>query len=420
MLKKMKASCRIILAALTIAAFTAHTVEVSIVNPNLTTVNAAETIEELNEQIREARDQISEIDEREGRVQKQKEENNIRILDILNQISESEQAIASLELDIEKLQQSIDESIEALAQLDIEIEELGELIGQRLRVAQRFNQRNPILDALSESENLVDFIRRFRALTHLSTSDAELLEELNLLIDRQQDILVTLQGEQAELSARKSELEAENIILAGRQAELESEQAALALEIQELEGERLSAEEKIRIAEENRAVLERVIVPEVTIPPPSRNNNNTPGPIVDGGGGFSLPLASGFVLCEWMCYPGHSGIDLSSSNRTAPILAAAPGVVTHSEFNAGGYGNFIIISHNINGQTFATLYAHLSVRSVSVGETVERGQQIGNMGATGFVIGSSGHLHFEIHPGGFNWRATAVNPRNHIHFPSSW
>jgi murein DD-endopeptidase MepM/ murein hydrolase activator NlpD len=81
-----------------------------------------------------------------------------------------------------------------------------------------------------------------------------------------------------------------------------------------------------------------------------------------------------------------------------PILAAASGTVVVAKGNGaynGGFGNFIVISH---GNGVQTLYAHLSKVQVSVGDSVDQGEQIGLMGSTGKSTGS--HLHFEIHGSG--------------------
>ena len=94
----------------------------------------------------------------------------------------------------------------------------------------------------------------------------------------------------------------------------------------------------------------------------------------------------------------HAGIDLANKLGT-PILAANSGDVVFSETQSLT-GNTIIIDH---GRGLLTVYAHLETMSVEKGDFVEKGQEIGTMGSTGFSTGS--HLHFEtqlmgvyIHP----------------------
>ena len=86
----------------------------------------------------------------------------------------------------------------------------------------------------------------------------------------------------------------------------------------------------------------------------------------------------------------HNGIDVAGPSGSA-IRAAMAGVVAHVESQTGNYGRFIIIRHT-NG--FQTLYAHLSSFSVSLGQRVARGQQIGLLGNTGRSTGA--HLHFSV------------------------
>ncbi|MCR2803585.1 M23 family metallopeptidase [Paenibacillus soyae] len=85
----------------------------------------------------------------------------------------------------------------------------------------------------------------------------------------------------------------------------------------------------------------------------------------------------------------HSGLDLGG-NRGDPIYAAADGVVTLSE---RGYpqGNNILIDH---GRGMETRYLHLNRRLVEIGDTVKKGQLIGELGNTGRSTGP--HLHYEV------------------------
>ncbi len=55
------------------------------------------------------------------------------------------------------------------------------------------------------------------------------------------------------------------------------------------------------------------------------------------------------------------------------------------------YGKVVLIDH---GHGYQTLYAHLDGFYVAAGQTVDPGQPIGKVGATGRVTGP--HLHFEL------------------------
>ena len=67
----------------------------------------------------------------------------------------------------------------------------------------------------------------------------------------------------------------------------------------------------------------------------------------------------------------HYGLDIAARG-TVSVVAAASGTVTNSSYSSS-YGNVVFITHNINGQTYQTVYAHLSTRSVSTGQRVEQG-----------------------------------------------
>jgi YD repeat-containing protein len=96
----------------------------------------------------------------------------------------------------------------------------------------------------------------------------------------------------------------------------------------------------------------------------------------------------------------HSGIDIAAPIGT-PIMAAAGGVVITAGWNDGGYGNLVEIRHPDGS---VTLYAHNDRILVREGQQVAQGEQVSEMGTTGFSTGP--HLHFEVHPNG----AGAVNP----------
>jgi len=87
----------------------------------------------------------------------------------------------------------------------------------------------------------------------------------------------------------------------------------------------------------------------------------------------------------------HRGIDIAAPVGT-PIYAAAPGVVEFAGWNSGGYGYMVDIRHPDGSMT---RYAHNSRLLVQRGQDVAQGEQISEMGSTGYSTGP--HLHFEIH-----------------------
>ena len=102
----------------------------------------------------------------------------------------------------------------------------------------------------------------------------------------------------------------------------------------------------------------------------------------------------------------HSGIDIGGPNGGA-IRASNNGRVIYAGWY-GGYGQVVILDHGIvRGQPITTLYAHLSSISVSKGQTVTKGQQIGREGSTGYSTGP--HCHFEVRVNG-----QPRNPLNYI------
>jgi murein DD-endopeptidase MepM/ murein hydrolase activator NlpD len=96
----------------------------------------------------------------------------------------------------------------------------------------------------------------------------------------------------------------------------------------------------------------------------------------------------------------HKGIDIAAPLGT-PVFASAAGVVVKAGWNSGGYGNMIDIQH---ADGSVTRYAHNKRILVQTGQVVQQGQQISEMGSTGFSTGP--HVHFEVHPLG----KQAVNP----------
>jgi len=121
-------------------------------------------------------------------------------------------------------------------------------------------------------------------------------------------------------------------------------------------------------------------------------------------------ITSGFRVPERR---DHHGVDYANPG-THEIYAIADGVVSKS-YVSTSYGEVIFIVHQIAGQTYESVYAHLRTgsRKLTVGAKVKQGQLVGIMGNTGWSTGQ--HLHFELHLGRWNVeKSNAVDPEDYF------
>jgi lipoprotein NlpD len=98
---------------------------------------------------------------------------------------------------------------------------------------------------------------------------------------------------------------------------------------------------------------------------------------------------SGKVIAGFSEGDNRKGVDITGQ-RGQPVVASAAGKVVYSGSGLRGYGKLIIIKHN---KTYLSAYAHNDQILVKEGESVSKGQKIGEMGSTD---ASQVELHFEI------------------------
>ena len=300
-----------------------------------------------------------------------------------------------------------------------QIRENEQLENYRARV--RSMEENGIityLEILFDSTSFADLLARWDFVGDIMRADERAYADL--VAAREE----TQAAEEA-LKLTKEGLEAEKEQLEIRERELEEqivEANALIEQIMDtLEGERALYQEVAAEARSIQAEINRLVEQQRREEEERRRREReaqarraaertaTQGPRVTGTGQLmwpaSGPVTSGFGNRTHPVFGGtrfHAGIDIGASHG-ASVVAADSGVVIVSTFNSS-YGHFIVINHG-NGMT--TLYAHLSARLVSVGQSVSRGQLIGRVGSTGVSTGP--HLHFEVSING-----TRVNPLNHL------
>lgn len=134
-------------------------------------------------------------------------------------------------------------------------------------------------------------------------------------------------------------------------------------------------------------------------------------PVYPGTVAFPLPAGSGYrdlhnyggTGARWA--HGHTGDDLSVACGT-PVLAATNGtvIIRRDQPWAGTW----LVQVTTGPGRLTTWYAHMQTLTVTAGERVQAGQQLGEVGALGNASGC--HLHFEVHPQGGSIYQDGIDP----------
>lgn len=122
--------------------------------------------------------------------------------------------------------------------------------------------------------------------------------------------------------------------------------------------------------------------------PGGRRELHWPQPDLSPGNPFAWPVVG--QITQGYSEEEHPALDLGAPYGS-PVYAAQAGTVTHSGWARTGYGYTVILDH---GEGVQSLYSHMKGTWVTVGQKVERGQLIGEVGSTGHSSGP--HVHFEI------------------------
>ena len=102
-----------------------------------------------------------------------------------------------------------------------------------------------------------------------------------------------------------------------------------------------------------------------------------------------VPIQADYAISQGFT-PYHQSIDFAASTGTS-VYAAAAGIVIAC-YEDKYLGNVVLIDHF---NSYKTLYAHLHEFKANINDFVEKGQEIGLVGNTGYS--SNPHLHFQIY-----------------------
>ncbi len=320
----------------------------------------------------------------------------------LAEMEKFEKEAGEIQTQIDAIDKKIAETDKSLAEqqakLDVaaaRAEEKYDLFKERFRVMCEQGDVSYI-EMLLSAKSFSDFVDKTEIVKEISEHDKKIFDEMEA-------VRLEIEAARDEIAAlKKSQEDAKGDLSSQKQA-LQKKQQEQQAYMRELEADAAAYQKVIDAADAAMESLRRQI---------SGSLSSSSGGRQYVGGEFAWPTPSCHYITSHFSprrknpvsgvWKRHTGTDIGAAYG-ASIVAANSGTVTLAGWNSG-YGNCVIIDH---GGGRATLYAHMSSYSVSTGQTVQRGQQIGKVGSTGNSTGP--HLHFEVLING-----TAVDPMQYF------
>ncbi|MDY4588099.1 MAG: peptidoglycan DD-metalloendopeptidase family protein [Oscillospiraceae bacterium] len=333
-------------------------------------------------------------------------------------IGEKENEIYLIEQEIEKKQGEIEEKQKEIASLEAQNKENLKKFAKLIR-ALYMNNTADTLPILEGSNDWYNFFTYVDVVQNISEQNLEFMNNLLNDIHHQEELIEGLEKDIAQLNAdkadlldKKAELETELADLENKKTEVQqianertNDLYALSSDNQDLQNQISQINSEIDASNEDVEAINQAIKELIR----KKQAENSGAPVYSSDG-FRWPLDSNLqYITTYFGYDAwrggnHYGIDVGNAGIGGKnIYAAQSGTVITAYSDGGwhgGFGNYVIIDH---GGELSTVYAHCSSVTVSVGQTVNKGDVIGYVGSTGWSTGN--HLHFETRVDG-----TAVDP----------
>jgi len=370
----------------------------------------AESISEMQNQINDLDNKIDgiqdKIDSLQGDIDEQQE-----YLDTINSyISNVENKIVASENLLSAYSAEIDDLNGEIADKEDELAGNKELFKRRIRSIYMSGGSSNDLLVLLGADYMADYLSTAQVSESLANYDNALMKKINL----------TVKSINKKIQKKNDAIEEQNAIkrnLASERSDLQDKQSEASKVKKEIVGSQNELKSELAAAESAKKDLEARVDAAYEA---ARQQALAGNSVQYDGNGFAWPIPGYTTLTSpfgmrfdpyYQYYRGHNGIDVSGGGIAGkPVIASAKGTVTMAEFNNGGYGNYVVLSHgDVNGSLVTTHYAHLMSYTVGVGQTVNQGDVIGYVGTTGASTGY--HLHFEVRTNN-----TPVNPFGYVSY----
>ena len=365
--------------------------------------------------IDEAQKKADELQSQKNAAQAEKDTLAAKLNSIIAQMNKTQEELSAKETEISTAEEEL---------VQAKVDEDDQYNSMKKRIKFMYEGGNTqFLEILMSSSNIGDLLNKAEYVSKLSSYDRDMLTAFQDTVKAVEEKEARLQDEYEKLNTLQSSLvsqqtEAQTLI-SSKEAQIAEIQDQITDNANLLADLKAKAEEAKRLQEEQAAAAAAAAAAAKKNNSTSSSNGSS-----SSGSSSSRPASSGNVVsgsgyfthpCPGMTYQSsyfgevrsfdsrpHKGNDYAAPTGTPTYAAAAGTVITAGWSNSAG--NWVVISH---GNGLVTKYMHHSSICVSAGQRVEKGQQIGYVGSTGYSTGA--HLHFQVELNG-----TPVNPNNYM------
>ena len=336
-------------------------------------------------------------------------------IDSLNsEIAEKNALISQYENEISSLQTEIEQTNAKIDDINRQIENTYEIIKERMRASYMAGDTST-LEIILGSMNYEDFLTRLELVSAVTKHDNEVIKglendiaQLNELLEattqkksEQEEKKAAVEAEKAEIVSKRSDVQASKNAVTSKQSNMESKVDQINNLISKLEQNTAEYQAAIAKIKADQEAYDRSLAAKA-----SASGSNGTGTV--NSSGWQFPLRCKYYVSQHYGHNGHKGVDLAGCGGQ-PVYAVAAGKVLSAEYHSS-WGYNVLIDH---GNGVWTRYAHMVAGSLSVskGQTVSAGQQLGIVGSTGNSTGP--HLHFEVWVNKNN-KSERINPEPYI------
>lgn len=323
---------------------------------------------------------------------------------LTDEIAKKDEAIATAEKNIDKLDKENKANLEKFAQIvrTMYTSGTGDMFG-----------------VLAGSTDFYDLMINSEVVGKISEQNLQFMNDLTADMKKLSSDKKLLETDKADLEQSKKQLDSQMTKLLSEKQELdglvsdaesakstyESDYNKYSAAVSNLEDQKSNLQYEISVSEADIEAYEEQIKELI-------KQQTNPDKVYQEGEWYWPVPGRSYISCNfgWDADFGrwHKGVDIGDGGIYGDnVLASKAGtvIVAETSYIPGySYGMYVVVDH---GGGYTTTYAHLSAVYVSVGQEVAQGESLGAVGSTGYSTGP--HLHFEIRLNG-----EPENPFNYV------